>query len=125
MLHYSIVNQPYKSGDPATWNGQCNKSVVDMYKVVVEDLWDLGISRAATVFFGVSAGVLSTMVLLTSMLEDTTLPTWSSIGVFIAGAWHANAHHCFAKAVVHSDCRVLVVNHRKDSLCLWREQEAF
>jgi len=96
-----------------------------MYKVVVTDLWYQGVCSASTVFFGVSAGVLSTMVLLTSMLEDTTFPLWTPIGVFIAGAWHPKAHNCFGKAVVNSDCRVLVVNHRQDSLCSWREQDAF
>ena len=96
-----------------------------MYKCVVSDLWSLGVSNASPVFFGVSAGVLSTMVLLTSMLEDTSVLFSTPIGVFIAGAWHPKAHYRFGKAVLSSDCRVLVVNHRQDYYCSWREQASF
>jgi len=103
-LHYSIVDEPYERGVASTWFAEWNTEVVDMYKCVVSDLWSLGVSNASPVSFGVSAGVLSTMVLLTSMLEDTSVHFSSPIGVFIAGAWHPKAHYRFGKAVLSSDC---------------------
>ena len=118
--HHSIVNVPYK---------QVIANVVTVYKVLVTELFALGVSSYSSVFLGVSAGVLSTMVLLTSLMTDKAVQMQDPIAVFIAGAWHPRAHPQFRKAILSLDLRdrpqVFVINHTKDYFCTWPEQDAF
>ena len=69
------------------------------------------------------------MVLLTSLMNDTTVQMTTPMAVFIAGAWHPKAHPEFRKAVESSaPCarpQVFVANHSKGWHCSWTEQEAF
>ena len=126
--HYSIVDIPYKQGDRHTWCARWNRKVVELYTSVVKNMFALGVSSQSPVFLGVSAGILSTMVLLTSLIHERVSMT-TPLAVFIAGAWHPEAHPRFRNAVLSlgpkARPRVFVVNHKKDSLCAWREQECF
>ena len=115
--HYSIVDIPYKQGERHTWYAGWNRKVVELYTSLVKNIFALGVSSKSPVFFGVSAGILSTMVLLTSLLHDETVNMTTPMAVFIAGAWHPEAHAWFRKAVLSLECRVFVVNHSKDSIC--------
>ena len=126
--HYSIVDIPYKQGNRHTWCARWNRKVVELYTSVVKNIFALGVSSQSPVFLGVSAGILSTMVLLTSLIHERVSMT-TPLAVFIAGAWHPEAHPQFRNAVLSlgpkARPRVFVVNHKKDSLCAWREQECF
>ena len=106
---------------------------MELYTSLVKNIFDLGVSSKSPVFFGVSAGILSTMVLLTSLLHDETVNMTTPLAVFIAGAWHPEAHPQFRKAVLSLEAgarptarpTVFVVNHKKDSLRAWSEQQYF
>ena len=128
--HYSIVNVPYEQGKSKTWYDDWDTRVVDFYKSVVKELFSLEVSATMPIFFGVSAGVLSAMVLLTSLMEDTTVHLSKPVAVFIAGAWHPKAHPQFREAVRRQVCagarpQVFVLNHARDRYCSWSYQQSF
>ena len=128
--YYSIVNVPYEHGKCASWYADWDTRLVDFYKTVVKDLFSLKVSSKMPIFFGVSAGVLGAMVLLTSLMKDTDVHMSKPIAVFVAGAWHPRAHPEFLAAVRSQGCagahpQIFVVNHEKDRLCSWWEQKDF
>ena len=71
--HYSIANIPFLKSRSDTWYADWNTGIVNVYKNLVKELFSLRVSSNAPVFLGVSAGVLSTMVLLTSLATDETV----------------------------------------------------
>ena len=127
--HYSIVDIPFEKSKSKTWYADWNMEIVTVYRNLVRHLFSLGVSSQSPVFVGVSAGILSTMVLLTSLMNDTTVQMTTPMAVFISGAWHPKAHPEFREAVESSaPCarpQVFVANHSKDWHCSWSEQEAF
>ena len=129
LLPESIINVPCKESMRKSWYEKWNTEFVDVYKVLVTELFSRGVSSNSTVFLGVSDGILITMTLLTSLMKDETVHMRTPMTVFIAGPWHPQAHPQFREAILSLDPwarpRVFVVNHSKDSVCSWSEQESF
>ena len=130
ILPESIINNAAcKEIVRKTWYEKWNMEFVDVYKVLVTELFSYGVSSNSTVFLGVSYGVLIIMPLLTSLMKDETVHMHTPTTVFIAGPWHPQAHTHFREAILSLDPwkrpRVFVVNHSKDSVCSWSEQESF
>ena len=128
--HYSIANIPYIQSRSDTWYADWNTGIVNVYTNLVKELFSLRVSSNAPVFLGVSAGVLSTMVLLTSLVTDATVQRMHTpMAVFISGAWHPKAHPELRQAILPLDVearpQVFVVNHSDDYLCSWPEQANF
>ena len=128
--HYSIANIPYIKSRSDTWYADWNTGIVNVYTNLVKELFSLRVSSNAPVFLGVSAGVLSTMVLLTSLVTDATVQRMHTpMAVFISGAWHPKAHPQLRQAILPLDVearpQVFVVNHSDDYLCSWPEQANF
>ena len=49
-LHFSIVNVPYEQGNSKSWCAMWNTDVVNVYRVLVTEFFDLGVSSCSSVF---------------------------------------------------------------------------